>query len=111
MNDQIIQEIEISKEQAEKTAALGVAADRLFRNPNFKKVILEGYFQDEIHRLTMLMTDPAYLEKNTEASIVDSLRAVSELNTYLHKTVVLGRHMAERLAEYDRELDALREEG
>ena len=58
------------------------ALDRLEQNPDFKKVILDGYFKDKaINGVSLLSTD--YVRKNgLRPSIMEDLNAISALQDY-----------------------------
>lgn len=58
------------------------ALDRLETNPDFKKVILEGYFRDKaVNGVSLLATD--YVRKNElRAEIMENLVAISNLQDY-----------------------------
>ena len=58
------------------------ALDRLETNPDFKKVILEGYFGDKaVNGVSLLATD--YVRKNgLRAEIMENLVAISNLQDY-----------------------------
>lgn len=58
------------------------ALDRLETNPDFKKVILEGYFRDKaVNGVSLLATD--YVRKNgLRAEIMENLVAISNLQDY-----------------------------
>ena len=58
------------------------ALDRLETNPNFKKVILEGYFRDKaVNGVSLLATD--YVRKGgLRPEIMEGLVAISNLQDY-----------------------------
>ena len=58
------------------------ALDRLETNPDFKKVILEGYFRDKaVNGVSLLATD--YVRKNgLRAEIMENLVAISNLQDH-----------------------------
>ena len=58
------------------------ALDRLKTNPDFKKVILEGYFKDKaINGVSLLATD--YVRRNgLRPEVMEGLVAISHLQDY-----------------------------
>ena len=58
------------------------ALERLENNPDFQKVILDGYFKDKaVNGVSMLAS--GYIKKNgLRADIMESLVAISQLQDY-----------------------------
>ena len=80
-----IAENELTAEMLEEYnyyVGLKQALDRLETNPDFKKVILEGYFRDKaVNGVSLLATD--YVRKNgLRAEIMENLVAISNLQDY-----------------------------
>ena len=66
------------------------ALERLENNPDFQKVILEGYFKDKaVNGVSMLAS--GYIKKNgLRADIMESLVAISQLQDYFITVKQLG---------------------
>ena len=66
------------------------ALERLENNPDFQKVILEGYFKDKaVKGVSMLAS--GYIKKNgLRADIMESLVAISQLQDYFITVKQLG---------------------
>ena len=66
------------------------ALERLEQNPDFKKVILDGYFKDKaVNGVSMLAS--GYIKKNgLRADIMESLVAISQLQDYFITVKQLG---------------------
>lgn len=82
MTSHTIKEIEDNIKEARKTVELGHSLERLFNNRDFKKIVLEGYFRDEAIRLVHLKGDPAVQSAESQAAIIRSMEAISELSNY-----------------------------
>ena len=66
------------------------ALERLENNPDFQKVILDGYFKDKaVNGVSMLAS--GYIKKNgLRAEIMESLVAISQLQDYFITVKQLG---------------------
>ena len=66
------------------------ALERLENNPDFQKVVLDGYFKDKaVNGVSMLAS--GYIKKNgLRADIMESLVAISQLQDYFITVKQLG---------------------
>ncbi len=66
------------------------ALERLENNPDFQKVILDGYFKDKaVNGVSMLAS--GYIKKNgLRADVMESLVAISQLQDYFITVKQLG---------------------
>lgn len=85
--EQLDQDIRTSRE----TVELGNALDRLVHNPDFKRVVAQGYLNQEAIRLVHLKADPAMQRPDTQAAIVRDIDAIGALASYFN---VIRRHAA-----------------
>lgn len=71
------------------------ALDRLEQNPDFKKVILDGYFKDKaVNGVSLLATN--YIKKNgLRTDVMESLIAISQLQDYFISIKQLGAEISE----------------
>lgn len=106
---QQIQEVELSIEEAKQVVEFGEAIERLSKNPDYQKVILEGYMRDEALRLVKLTGDPN-LPPERMVDVHAGIRGVGELNYFLHFGLNRAEHMRQMIAEYNETLDELRQE-
>ena len=84
-SNQNIAENELTAEMLEEYnyyVGMKQALDRLEQNPDFKKVILDGYFKDKaINGVSLLATD--YIRKNgLRPEVMEGLVAISHLQDY-----------------------------
>lgn len=105
---QEIEQIELSIEEAKKLVDRRDQLRKLTTNREFKKIFLDGYFQEEAVRMTHILADPALT--NHRQQIIEALTAISHVRNYLHQINLQG-DMAEReISEMNVALDEIREE-
>lgn len=110
MTDQL-QEIELNIKQAQKLVDLGNALERLRSNNDFKKVITEGYFEQEAVRLVHLKADQNMQTAERQQSIIAQMDAIGALNQYF-QTVFHRASLASKAIEADEQTrEELLEEG
>lgn len=108
--EQQIQQVELSIEQAREALAFGEAISRLEQNPDFKKVVFDGYFVEEAARTVSLLAEPSMQRPESQLKLAHSLRGISEFKQFL----LAHKHMCEQLryemSQNQELLDELREE-
>lgn len=82
MSDIELQQIELSIKQSRKIADLGDSLERLMLNRDFKKVILDGYFEQEAIRLVHLKADSNMQSIELQKSILLQIDAIGSLSAY-----------------------------
>lgn len=110
MSQDDIKEIELSIEHAKEIAERGEMAEKLATIPEFKKLILDGYFRDEAARLAHLSSDPA-LDETSRGHVFRDLSGPGALKRYLSAMVQMGRNARAEINEAYRTMDEIREEG
>ena len=93
MSNQNQAELELTAEELKEYnyyVGMKQALERLENNPDFQKVILEGYFKDKaVNGVSMLAS--GYIKKNgLRADIMESLVAISQLQDYFITVKQLG---------------------
>lgn len=96
------QQIEQNIAQARKVFDLGTSLATLLRNRDFKKVITEGYFEQEAVRLVHLKADPAMQNEASQKSIIAQMDAIGNLSQYF-STIQQLANMAGKSIEADEE--------
>lgn len=76
------------------------ALDRLHDNPDFQKVILEGYFKDEAVRITSLLATDYVRREGVRPVLMERLIAISALQDYFKTVIQMGAPMDEDEEEY-----------
>lgn len=97
-----IEEIELNIAQAKTIVEKGAALERLRTNRDFKKVVLEGYFEKEAIRLVHLKSDFNMQDAESQASIMDQINAIGSLSQYFN-TVRHQSMLAEKAIASDEE--------
>jgi hypothetical protein len=90
-----VQAINLTIEQAQHSVSLGLALDRLDKNPDFQNLILGDYLREQPIRLGHLVADPAMQSKEQQKRLMTELRAVGDFLSYLRNT----KHRADMAAE------------
>ena len=95
-----LQQLESNIKLAQKIVDMGDALDRLRNNRDFKKVIGDGYFEQEAIRLVHLMSDSNMQSPETQQSIHKQMIAVGVFREFL-ETLNVRANMARRAVEAD----------
>ncbi len=95
-----LEELEISIKQAKEVKDLGNALNRLYNNPDFKKVILTGYFEKEAVRLVHTKANIKYEDVTAHENIIRQIDAIGSLNKYL-SDIINNAQLAEKNIEAD----------
>jgi hypothetical protein len=95
-----LQQLETNIKQSQKIIDLGDALDRLRNNRDFKKLVLEGYFEQEAIRLVHLMSDSNMQSPNTQAAIYKEMTGIGMFRSYLD-TLATSARVARRTLESD----------
>lgn len=103
MSNDAIQEIELSIKEAQKIVDLGAAVQRLASNRDFKKVVMEMYFEKEAVRLVHLKANPAMQDKDRQEAIVKEIDAIGSFHQFL-RTLEIQAEMARRAINDGEEL-------
>ena len=102
MSTETIGAIERNMEKARAVLEFSAALERLRSNRDFKKVVLEGYFEQEAIRLVHLKSDPNMQKPDMQQSIVNQIDAIGQLHQFF-STVLQKASMASRQIEADQE--------
>ena len=100
MIDNELQQIESNLKRNAVVTELGNALARLKGNRDFKKVILEGFFEDEAIRLVHLKADPNMQGSDSQKAILTQMDAIGALRQYLETLAQLAG-MAQKSIEAD----------
>lgn len=90
-----IEQIELSIEQAKGMVDNMKSLRNLTNNPDFKNIILDGYFRDEASRVVLLKADPSMQKEFDQAYLTNSIIAIGYLRQYLSSIMQMGQQ-AER---------------
>lgn len=105
--EQQLEQVEISIEQAKEAIAKRDALVRLTANPDFKKIVLEGYFEKEASRLVLLKADPEMQGDTEQKQINNSINAIGYVRLYFHTIMQIGAQMDRTMAEDEKTREEL----
>ena len=74
--------VELETTEIEHYVDMGQALNRLRDNPDFKKVIIEGYFRDKAADSVSLLSMPAIKKRGERGDIMEDLVAISNLQFF-----------------------------
>ena len=100
--EQQLQELEITLEDAQNRLSMAEALQRLHNNPDFMKVILDGYFAKEAQRVVMARADVNFHSEENLKQNMDVITGIGQLGAFFHKTFVFGESAA-RAIEADKQ--------
>lgn len=101
LEDQL-ESIEISIDAAKKNIERGKMLDKLREYPEFKSLVLEGYFEREASRLVLLKADPSMQGKEHQEQIIKNIDAIGFLRQYFN-TIYRIAEMSSRALKNDEE--------
>ena len=104
------QTIELTRDAAKDKVELVEALERLQKNPDFQKVIMDEYMTNFPVQLVHSLAFPSMQDAEQQASIDHSLRGVGELNMFfsvLHNQAQMAQKAME---DADAELELIRQE-
>lgn len=105
-----VQQLENNIRESKKLVDMGESLERLMSNRDFKKVILEGFFEKEAIRLVHLKGDTNMQTADSQKSILTQMDAIASLAQYL-QTVRFKANMAAKAVASDTEtIDELNQE-
>ena len=84
------------------------ALERLEKNKDFQKVIIDGYLKDEVLRANSLLANPTIKTQGKRADIMEILVAISTFGEYLATIKALGntaRYQKEHPNDFDEDGD------
>ena len=81
-----LEQEELELEQAELiyTTDMGEALLRLEANPDFKKIIVEGYLDKGVQDSVSLLAVPAIIQRGERPAVIEDLIAASNLKFFLY---------------------------
>ena len=89
-NQEQLEQVELSIDQAKYSIEFMASLDRLTSNPDFVKIVLEGYFEAEAQRLVMLRVDPNFQEDVDQSELLRSIDSIGTLKMYFNMIMQFG---------------------
>lgn len=100
-----VEKLEENLAYAKEGLELAEGIDKLYRNPTFKKVILQGYFEKEAIRLVTLLSDPNMQDEHNQTLIQNSMRGIGELRTWFNAMNQRATQLEKMKHDIERELE------
>lgn len=97
-----IEEIEINITHAKEVISKGDSLERLLNNRDFKKVVVEGYFEKEAIRLVHMKSDYNSQSAEVQKDIDHDIMAIGRLSKYFNE-VFRCADLARKAVEHDEE--------
>lgn len=105
-----IQELEAEKVRLQKQVALRDQILKLSENHEFRKVIHDGFLNEECARSARMAGEPT-LSDVERRNMLDMAMAAGHLQRYLSANVQMGHQAADSIFQIDAALEELRAEG
>lgn len=83
-------ELELETTSAIYEVDLLEALERLEKNPDFKKIIVDGYLKEKALESVSLLAHPAIKQRGQRPDVMEDLVAISNLKYYLFMIKQLG---------------------
>ena len=99
-------QIEISIEQAQKLVDRKNQIEKLTSNREFRKVIIDGYFNEEAARLAGIAGDPLHARDRDD--ILLCIQGISKLRLYLSNAIRMGQMAESELHDHNELLEEMR---
>ena len=103
--------IEVSIEDCKAAIALDDSLEKLWKNPDFKAVIVEGYFRSYAIDMVNAKSNPGCQREEVQTAIIKSIDGIGALRQYFAKLENEANMAKNALAESEEELEILRTEG
>ena len=104
-----IQNMQISIDQAQHQVRLADALDRLQQSPDFKILVMQDYLKDQAARLSHLLSDHTMQSKKQRKALIKEMEAIGNFLTYLRTTAQRGQMAREAIRVNEAELRAIAE--
>jgi hypothetical protein len=110
MNEQEMQikNVEISIDSAKEAIKMADALNRLHKNKDFKRVILEGYLREHPAQLAILSADPEMATPDRQAHVSRLFTGIGALAKYFDQIFTTGDRMEYEIEQAEATLDELR---
>lgn len=106
-----IQQIELTKTQAEESVKLMERLERLNKNRDFKAIIEDELFDSYAKSLVFLLSDPSMQEDVIQKDLQLDMQMIGRFRQFLSGVFQKGRLAQKTLEDADHQLAELRAEG
>ena len=101
---QQLEAIRAQLEDAKQAQAMNDVLDRLERNRDFKKIVLEGFLKEHVLEQTSMLARPDCQHELVQQSIQKSLTGASSFNAYLTSLRQMAAAADERVRQCEEAL-------
>ena len=109
MSDYSIAQIEKGIEDAKYFIKRREMAQKLYENPDFKELFVNGFFKEEAARLVQLSSDPA-MSAEQRADALSMAQATGHTKRYLSMIIQMANQAEKELPAMYETIDELRSE-
>ncbi len=109
--NQFLAQLEQQIKDAQASLELGKALARLRDNPDFKKLVVKGYLENEAVRLVHLKADPNMQSVQEQAGIDRDINAIGSLSQYFRAVEMMGSRAESSIAEAEAAREEIQQEG
>jgi hypothetical protein len=109
--DQLLAALQQQVKDAQGSLELGKALATLRHNPDFKKLIADGYLKNEAVRLVHLKADPSMASAENQSSVVRDIDAIGALAQYFRTVEMMGLRAESSIAEAEEAITEIEQEG
>lgn len=102
-----VEQIELSIEQAKDKVEKAEMLEILFKNPQFKKLMVDGYMKDYAVKMVNAKAGLAYQDATQQKYIDGQIAAIGGLNQYLQLLLQEGRVAKESIIADSEERDRI----
>ena len=95
-----MREVEVTIEQCEEQIEAAEALERLHSNADFKKLILEDYFEKNALRTVMMKSAGGHEGEREQKNLDNVLMGISQLGAYFHKIFSFGEAASRAMEEH-----------
>lgn len=110
MTEVTIAQLEEQRDHNKRIAEQGEAHDRLMKNRDFRKIILEGFMVEQAARYVQESADPALTDRQ-RADALGIAQASGHLKRYLQIQRLIQDQAADRVVACDAAIEEMRQEG
>ena len=99
--DEQIETIDITIEQAQEVIGGMESMQNLMNNPDFIKIVTEGYFKDEASRLVLVKADMEMQTPTQQEYITKAIDAIGFFKQYTLKMIRVGQMAQKTVTEHE----------
>ena len=108
--EQNVQTIELDIDTARAQVAMKNDVEKLYRNPIFKRVILNHYFEQEPVRICMMKAAPSQQGEKEQKELMKMLDGIGALDLYLRSRMMIGMNAETAINAMEDERDMMQAE-